>query len=316
LTRQELEKKILNLQGDIVAHDPTAIKAGNTYYLFTTGKGIPIHCSPDLINWKTCGQVFDQNPEWVVNTIPGVKDLWAPDVAFFSGKYHLYYAASTFGNKHSAIGLVTNKTLDMQSPDYQWVDEGLVLESVPSGDFNAIDPNITFDGNGQPWLAFGSFWSGIKLRWLDLATGKLSSQDTRQFDIASRPLVPDRGAIEGAFILHRGNYYYLFVSFDFCCRGKDSTYKIMVGRSNQITGPYGDREGKPMMQGGGTLVLQGSERWRGPGHNSIHTEGDTHWLVYHAYDADYGGNPRLRIEALVWDDQQWPQSPSEMLNHP
>ena len=150
VTQQELEKRILNLEGEITAHDPTIIKAGNAYYLFTTGPGIPIHCSPDLINWRTCGQVFDRNPEWVSNAIPGVKDLWAPDIAFFSGKYHLYYAASTFGSNHSAIGLVTNKTLDMQSPDYQWVDEGLVLESMRSGDFNAIDPNITFDENRQP----------------------------------------------------------------------------------------------------------------------------------------------------------------------
>ena len=315
-TRQELEKKILNLEGETTAHDPTIIKAGDAYYLFTTGPGIPIHCSPNLINWKACGRVFDRNPEWLVNTIPGVKDLWAPDIAFFSGKYHLYYAASTFGSNHSAIGLVTNKTLDMQSPDYQWVDEGLVLESMRSGDFNAIDPNITFDENAQPWLAFGSFWSGIKLRRLDLATGKLSSEDTQQLDIASRPLHPDQGAIEGAFVLHKDNYYYLFVSFDFCCRGILSTYKIMVGRSDKITGPYVDREGKPMMQGGGTLLLEGSERWRGPGHNSILKDGDTYWLVYHAYDANYSGEPRLRIEALIWDSQEWPQAPSELLNHP
>ena len=67
-------------------------------------------------------------------------------------------------------------------------------------------------------------------------------------------------------MLHKDDYYYLFVSFDFCCRGISSTYKIMVGRSDKITGPYVDREGKPMMQGGGTLLLEGFERWRGPGH--------------------------------------------------
>jgi len=316
VTRQELEKQVLDLQGEITAHDPTIIKAGKMYYLFTTGQGIPIHCSPDLINWKACGRVFDQNPEWVVNTILGVKDLWAPDIAFFSGRYHLYYAASTFGSNHSAIGLVTNKTLDLQRPDYQWVDEGLVLESMRSGDFNAIDPNITFEENKQPWLAFGSFWSGIKMRRLDVTTGKLASQDTQQLDIASRPLQPDQGAIEGAFVLHKDNYYYLFVSFDFCCRGILSTYNIKVGRSDKITGPYVDREGKPMMQGGGTSLLEGSDRWRGPGHNSILKDGDTYWLVYHAYDANNRGEPRLRIEALIWDDQKWPQAPSELLKHP
>jgi arabinan endo-1,5-alpha-L-arabinosidase len=127
------------------------------YYLFTTGLGIPIHCSPNLINWKACGRVFDRNPEWLVNTILGVKDLWAPDIAFFSGKYHLYYAASTFGSNHSAIGLVTNKTFDMQSPDYQWVDEGLVLESMRSGISMRLTPTSRSTKTRSPgWLSAAS----------------------------------------------------------------------------------------------------------------------------------------------------------------
>jgi arabinan endo-1,5-alpha-L-arabinosidase len=147
------------------------------------------------------------------------------------------------------------------------------------------------------------------MRKLDAVTGKLSTDDSALYSLASRP---GNTAIEGAFITYRRGYYYLFVSFDFCCRGVNSTYKIMAGRSSQITGPYADRGGKPMRDGGGTLVYAGSDRWRGPGHNSIYIENGVYWMVYHAYDADMNGAPVLRIEALQWDEDGWPVSPSAL----
>jgi arabinan endo-1,5-alpha-L-arabinosidase len=84
----------------------------------------------------------------------------------------------------------------------------------------------------------------------------------------------------------------------------------MVGRSSQITGPHVDRDGKPMLDGSASLIYAGSKRWRGPGHNSIYVESDTYWLVYHAYDATMNGTPTLRIEALQWDEDDWPVAPS------
>lgn len=112
-------------------------------------------------------------------------------------------------------------------------------------------------------------------------------------------------------MLRKGAYFYLFVSFDFCCRGVESDYNIRVGRSESVTGPYIDRDGKAMLDGGGTLLLSGSKRWRGPGHNGIYTDSTTDWLVYHAYDADQIGISKLRIEALVWDADGWPIAPSQ-----
>jgi arabinan endo-1,5-alpha-L-arabinosidase len=129
-------------------------------------------------------------------------------------------------------------------------------------------------------------------------------------DLAARPS-PD--AIEGAYITRRGDFYYLFVSHDFCCQGVKSTYNIRVGRSSEMTGPYLDREGKALTNDGGTLVYKGSDRWRGPGHNSIYIEGETYYMVYHAYDARAAGIPTLRIEALRWDAEGWPQSPSALM---
>jgi arabinan endo-1,5-alpha-L-arabinosidase len=163
--------------------------------------------------WNNCGQVMSFYPPWVIREVPSVTDLWAPDIVFWGDKYHLYYAASSFGSNHSAIGLATNVTLNQNSPDYKWVDEGEVISSQPSDDYNTIDPNLVTDQSGQRWLVFGSFWSGIKMRKIDSATGKLATDDTTLYALASRPGIT---AIEGAFITYRLGYYYLFASFDFC----------------------------------------------------------------------------------------------------
>src|SRR6266480_5998424 len=257
---QKRQPEVLNLEGDISPiHDPAIIRQGNTYYIFGTNrfaqKLVPIFCSQDLHQWKFCGHVFDSVPEWALKEIPDARGIWAPDISFVQGKYLLYYAVSTSGSNHSVIGLITNQTLDSDSPNYRWVDEGPVVGSRREDDWNAIDPNLVMDENGGMWLAMGSFWGGIKIRRLDPKTGKLSQLDPTLYSLASRrPLEPP--AIEAPTIVRHGKHYYLLVSFDFCCRGKDSSYKIMVGRSSKITGPYFDRAGKPLMAGGGTLLLE------------------------------------------------------------
>jgi len=304
---------MLPVEGDIQQiHDPVMTKEGDTYYIFSTGSRLIIHCSKDMVHWTWCGRVFERNPGWVRDLI-GLGDLWAPDISFFGGKWHLYYAASTFGSRLSKIGLATNVTLDPQNPQYKWVDEGEVIGSQESDDWNAIDPNLAFDEQNQPWLAFGSYWSGIKLRKIDAGTGKLATDDDTLYALASRNRAGGTDAIEGAFIVRRDAFYYLFVSFDFCCRGVDSTYNVRVGRATQITGPYIDSAGKPMLAGGGTQMISSYGQWHGPGHNGIFQENDTYWIVYHAYDAQEIGIPKVRIEALTWDAAGWPHAPSATL---
>ncbi|MBP7934662.1 MAG: arabinan endo-1,5-alpha-L-arabinosidase [Phycisphaerae bacterium] len=291
-------------QGDIRrVHDPHIIAAEGIYYIFSTGARIPIRRSRDLVRWERIGTVFNETPGWARDEVPGLRGLWAPDISFFNGRYHLYYSASTWGRNRSCIGLAINETLDPASPEYKWVDHGKVIESLPGRDnWNAIDANLVLDERGKPWLAFGSFWSGIKLRRLDWSTGKLHS-DTHLYSLAARS---SPGAVEAPCIVRRGAYYYLFVSFDYCGRGVESTYKIMVGRSKAVTGPYVDRDGKPMLDGGGTLVLDSRGHVRGPGHNSVLVNGDEHWLVHHYYDADMFGVPTLQIRPLTWDQAGWP----------
>lgn len=301
------------LTGDVrQVHDPSIIKDGDTYYLFSTRAGIAVRCSKDLTHWRLCGDVFAHLPEWAVKDVPGLRGLWAPDVSYFNGKFHLYYSASTFGSNRSSIGLTTNETLDPASEKYRWVDQGKVISSNPGDDWNAIDPNVVLDEQNQPWLSFGSFWGGIKLRKLESSTGKLSADDQTLYSLASRPRTAELpGAIEAPDIIRKSAYYYLFVSFDFCCRGKDSTYNIRVGRSRRVIGPYVDRSGKPMMDGGGTLVVAGDSRWAGPGHCSVLQDKNGETLVYHAYDTHWRGVPTLRIAPLQWDAEGWPSiSPS------
>ena len=292
-------------------HDPVMAKEGDTYYVFSTGSRVAVICSKDMVNWEPCYRLFDYLPGWVIKAVKGVGDLWAPDISFINGKWRLYYAGSTFGKNRSVIGLVTNTTLNPDDPKYAWVDEGLVMESKPADNFNAIDANAAFDEKGEPWLAWGSYWSGLKLRRLDAKTGKPA--DNNIVSLAGGR--PSPNAIEAPFIIRRGAYFYLFFSADFCCRGIDSTYNIRVGRSEKIGGPYVDKDGKKLLQGGGTLVLAGGKRWRGPGHNGMLIEDGIYWMVYHAYDANQIGIAKLRIEALGWDAAGWPIAPSALVEH-
>lgn len=285
-------------------HDPCLIKQGETYYLFHTGRGVPIKTSRDLLTWDDAGRVFpDGMPNWAKSEIPGARTLWAPDISFFEGEYHLYYSVSTFGSQRSCIGLATNKTLDSASPDFQWVDRGKVIDSRPvRDDFNAIDPNVVIDDKGTPWMSLGSFWGGIKLVKLDPRTGK-PPEDAKVRPLARRP-PPD--AIEAPFIVRKGEFFYLFVSFDYCCKGAKSDYHIVVGRSKDVTGPYVDRDGAPMLEGGGTVVLEGQGSLKGPGHNAVLLRPGGDLLVHHFYDADAKGLVKMQVRSLTWDDEGWP----------
>lgn len=288
-------------------HDPHIIKDKDTYYIFSTGRMrrvVSVIESKDLLTWTRSADVFTAVPDWVKKEIPACRELWASDVHKIGDRFCLYYSASTFGSQRSFIGLATSKTLDPNSPDFKWVDEGMVIESKPGMDFNAIDAGVLTDADGRVWLTWGSFWGGIKLAELNPKTGKLLSDTPTIHSIARR--TPPETAVEGAYLIYRHGFYYLFVSFDACCRGINSTYKIMVGRSKSPTGPYIDREGRPMAEGGGSLVLQTEGRWIGPGHNSVLCDGNDDFLVYHTYDAQNRGRPVLQIRPIEWTADHWP----------
>lgn len=297
-----------------IVHDPVMIKEGNKYYLFCTGMGISVYSSTDRKTWQKEKSVFDAPPAWAVEAIPTFKGhIWAPDISFYDGQYYLYYSVSAFGKNTSCIGLATNKTLDSNHKDYKWVDHGKVIESIPGRDlWNAIDPNLVTDFQNKPWLTLGSFWSGMKLVRLTDDRKQIAvpqewytiSKRARDFKVEDRE--PGEGAVEAPFIFKKNGFFYLFVSFDFCCRGEQSNYKVVVGRSDKIQGPYRDKNGNRMDEGGGTLVVEGNKRWAGVGHNSIYTFDDGDFLIFHGYDMKDNGKPKLLIEKVAWDKEGWP----------
>jgi arabinan endo-1,5-alpha-L-arabinosidase len=285
--------------GDTSVHDPSMVRAADgSYLLFSTGGGIQIRTSTNRINFTADGFVLPSGATWAT-AYGGSTDLWAPDVSFHNGVYWLYYAVSTFGSNHSAIGLATSTTAEPGS----WTDQGLVYSSQRTSNYNAIDPGLVVDSSGKWWLSLGSFWSGIKMIQINPATGKQLASNTTRYSIAERPS-PD--AEEASYIYPHDGYYYLFVSFDYCCRGVNSTYRIMVGRSAIITGPYVDEAGTAMTAGGGTQILAAHGNVVGPGGESIMHDADGDLLAYHYYAANLNGTPELGINLLGWTSAGWP----------
>jgi arabinan endo-1,5-alpha-L-arabinosidase len=283
--------------GSTFAHDPTIVKTpSGGYLLAVTAPGITLKTSTDRTAWKDAGLVWPNGASWVTPYTGDPRaNLWAPDLSYHNGKYYLYYSASSFGSRKSAIFLATSTS----GASGSWTNVGLVVETTNSNDYNAIDPNLIVDSDGKWWLSFGSFWGGLKLISINASNGLRSG--TNMVSIARR--TEAGGAIEGPVITKRGNFYYLWVSFDKCCQGAASTYRIMVGRSNSVQGPYVDKSGKQMMSGGGTQVLASHGSIHGPGHQAVFTDTDAEVLVYHYYANN--GDAKLGINLLRWEGD-WP----------
>lgn len=282
------------LSGNLGTHDPTMMEENGRWYLFQTGTGIYGKVSADGKKWDPLASALPNPLGWWTQYVPGNtnNDVWAPDVKRYGGRVWLYYSVSTFGKSVSTIGLLSAANLTAGG----WRDEGMVINSTASSNYNAIDPDLVTDEYGDPWLTFGSFWSGIKLTRLNPLTMKPVGQ---LFSIASY-----QPGIEAPSIIYRQGYYYLFVSRDKCCVGVSSTYNIRYGRAKNINGPYLDKSGAAMSNGGGSLLDGGNERWIGPGGQDIV---NTNIIVRHAYDANANGNATLLISTLNWDASGWPK---------
>ena len=288
----------------IHVHDPsTMVKCGDEYWVFYTGRGVPSFHSKDLQAWEPGPEVFTNAPAWTTAAVPNNRWMryWAPDIIRVGSRYLLYYSVSTFGTNVSAIGLATNPTLTPTDPDFKWTDEGMVVQSVSTNEYNTIDPSVSQDADGRLWLAFGSFWGGIKMIQLDPRTGRRIATNSPVYSLAHND------SIEAADISRHGGFYYLFVNWGACCRGTNSTYEIRVGRSRTITGPYLDRDGADLLAGGGSLFLGTSGDFIGPGHAGLLSEGGTNWLSCHFYDGTREGRSTLAILPLHWNTNGWPE---------
>ncbi|MFF4830233.1 arabinan endo-1,5-alpha-L-arabinosidase [Streptomyces sp. NPDC001315] len=288
----------LAISGQEIIHDPTVQHLKNGRYVaYSTGGIIGARVSTDMRQWDDAGNAFAVPPSWWYE-YNSTGDPWAPDLSYRDGTYWLYYAVSSWGTNHSAIGVATSPT----GMPGTWTDHGKVFSSETTDSWNAIDPGV-IKADGRLWMAFGSYWTGIRMVELDPKTGKAVDGATVRH-LATRPDLPY--AVEGPYVVKHGRYYYLFASYDACCSGVNSTYKIKVGRSTSVTGPYVDSSGTSMLEGGGDLLLAGHGRYVGTGGQSVFRDHGHDWLAYHYYDGDDSGTPKLGLNRLSWGSDGWP----------
>ena len=300
-------------------HDPVLACEDGIYYLYCTGHGITQMTSTDRQHWTLSREGVLPNgkiPAWTHDSVPGFEThIWAPDVVKYRGKWYMGYSCSTFGKNTSAIGLLSNKCL---SDKDGWKDEGCIVASRGNRDnWNAIDPNFIIDEKGKPWMTWGSFWDGIQLIPLDKTMHP--KKGAKPQTIARRHAVGDASAepnptskfagtnaIEAPFIMRHGGYYYLFVSWDYCCRGIKSNYRVAVGRSKNVSGPYLDRDGKPMLEGGGTLLLEGDKKeYEALGHCSAYSFSVGDVFFCHGYSVAKNGASILVQKRIEWTEDGW-----------
>lgn len=292
------------LTGDIAwIHDPSrAIECEGKTYIYTTGAGIPSRVSRDGIHWEKGEPVLADVPDWMKKLVPAAdgKTVWAPDIIRVQNEYWLFYSYSTFGSQTSAIGLLSNATLDPRKPNYKWQDRGLVIATKGTQNSNAIDAAPILDAQGALWLAYGS-WNqgGILVVPLDSKTGK--PMGAPQSIASGQTTGP-----EAPYLHFRDGYFFLFENEGFCCRGLNSTYRIMMGRSHDIRGPYLDKSGKRLDQGGGSVFLESAGAIVGPGHVGIWSDGAIEKVTFHFYDGQTNGVPTLAARDLSWDADSWP----------
>jgi len=325
-------------------HDPVmACGEDGRYYIFSTGMGISVMSSADLKTWRQEKSVFSVTmkgrdgkehhiegnaamPVWTTDSVPGFRGhFWAPDISYYHGLWYLYYSCSTFGKNGSAIGLATNKTLDSSSPDYKWEDHGPIIVSHRNiEDYNCIDPNLAPARGTGGLLFYGSFWDGIQMLPLadDLKTPTSAPRtvarrfeplknnakfaDPAAFNIEEGDSIEAGfNAIEAPFVIENDGWYYLFVSWDYCCQGKNSTYKTVYGRSRNITGPYLDKEGNDMAFGGGTYLVGPDDKFYGIGHCSAYQFGGKWYFISHAYDVSKNGQAKLYLRQFHFDSEGW-----------
>ena len=310
-----------------MVHDPVMALEDSTWHIFATGFGIQHMTSQDRQTWTVQPTpVMTVIPEWTRDSVPGfTHHVWAPDIIKWHNRWWLAYSCSTFGKNGSAIGLLSKPSLSFPV----WNDEGCIVTSRENRDnWNAIDPNFVIDDNDQPWLVWGSFWDGIQLARLDttmhLAAGEKPRTIARRYNLTDpdgkkalsiNPNPPKNptsdfagpNAIEAPFIFKHDGWYYLFVSWDYCCQGSKSNYRVAVGRSRNVEGPYVDREGRDMRDGGGNLFLEGDKKvFEAAGHCAVYTFNGEDIFICHGYSIAHEGASILIQRPITWTKENWP----------
>lgn len=310
-----------------MVHDPVMAQEDGTCFIFATGMGIQQMTSKDRQTWTVkADPVMSVIPQWTRDSVPGfTHHVWAPDVIRWHDRWWLAYSCSTFGRNGSAIGLLSTRSL----ASGLWNDQGCIVCSREGRDnWNAIDPNFVIDDNDQPWLVWGSFWDGIQLARLDttmhIAVPQQQTTIARRYnltapdgkkDLSVNPNPPKNptsdfagpNAIEAPFIFKHDGWYYLFVSWDYCCQGAKSNYRVAVGRSRSVEGPYLDSKGVDMREGGGNIFLEGDKKeFEAAGHCAAYTFDGQDIFICHGYSVARQGASVLIQRPISWTPDGWP----------
>lgn len=273
--------------------DPTVIKGDDGYfYLYATEdiRNMPIHRSKDLINWESVGTVFTKETRPTFEPKGG---LWAPDINKIGNRYILYYSMSRWGGEWTCgIGVAT-----AEKPEGPFIDHGMMFRSSDIGVQNSIDP-FNIEENGKKYLFWGSFRGiyGIELSQdgLAVAPGAIKKQ------IAGT-------AYEGTYIHKRNGYYYLFASTGTCCEGLKSTYQTVVGRSDNLWGPYVDKKGNLMLENNHEILIHKNKDFVGTGHNAelVADKNGDDWVLYHGVSVANPSGRVLLLDKVIWKEG-WP----------
>ena len=288
------------------AADPTVIRTEEGFYLYATQTNaywIPIYFSKDLVNWEFKRSAFRNATKPKPDVLPGGGAFWAPEIRYINGKYVLYFSWAKWGD--GSISYTAVATSDSPVGDFLNAKPLLITDDFGS---NCID-QFYYEEDGKKYMFVGSF-NGIYVT--ELTDDGLSVKRGADGKPVLKKQVCGR-AFEGTNIYKKGKYYYLFASINNCCpnNGMDSKYKVVVGRSENLLGPYVDRKGKDMLDNSWELVLEGDgETFFGPGHNSIIIPDDagTDWMIYHSYVKENGavGGRLGMLDRIVWSADGWP----------
>lgn len=291
-------------------HDPSMIRFEDGYALMSTNNQLSLWTSEDAYSWKAHGKTMNGNPSWLRQYAPGLEDVWAPDIFYANGEYRVYYCGSEFGKRNSAIGYTASKSIMPGTAGYGWMDKGHVIHTKEGVDkYNAIDADLVRTVEGNLYMAFGSFGLGIQLVKIDEATGFQANDDKTIYNIARRTSKASGGAEEGPSLIEHNGQYFLFTAWDKCCQQganiEQTTYKTAYGRADKVTGPYKDRAGYDMANGGGTILLERYGRYVGPGGGEAFQDLNRVRFVHHYYDNAGDKYNHIHIRDVVFTDDNW-----------
>ncbi len=299
--------------------DPAVLQAADGSYFAYATQGsvggtmhnIQVAQSSDLIGWTRLADALPVKPAWASAT----QDFWAPHVSFHDGRYYLYYSAKPDAALNDPSRGLCLAVATADRPQGPFTDIGRPLLCGDS--FINIDPMAYDDPEtGKTLLYWGSGFGPIKVQ--ELAADRASFEPgSRPIDLIAIDPTPNpsnyRRLIEGAWVVRRDGWYYLFYSGDNCC-GEQAHYAVMVARSRHATGPFETRVDHDSMLP--RPVVEADTNWLAPGHNSLVTDSQGGWwTLYHAVDrtrprTNESDPPNSRRVMLVnqinWHDG-WPQ---------